>query len=117
MRQHQVIQEQPPVKVHIPPSGSNGRHNNSENTHSRIMQNGNQTGNNRLVEGRYDVVDGSSRTHHQKSSTTSGNVITSSFYPTKTQIISGSEPTLEKVTQLHTSHIQNNNKFLSKGKK
>lgn len=114
MRQQVIHQDPHSASGHnIPPSSSsNGR--TSENTQSRIA-NGSQNGNNRLGGG-YDCTD---EAQNQKCS---GNMIaTSSFYPTKTQMLSGSNgPTLERVTQFHTSHIQqqqNNNTFsMSKGK-
>ena len=110
MRQQVIHQE-----GHIPPSSRNGR-NVDDNTHSRIT-NGSQNGNNRFGGG-YDCTD---EAQHKKASLNGKNVITSSFYqPTKTQIISGNTPTLERVTQIHTSHIQhanNNSLHASKGKK
>ena len=109
MRQQVIHQE-----GHIPPSSRNGR-NVDDNTHSRIT-NGSQNGNNRFGGG-YDCTD---EAQHKKASLNGKNVITSSFYqPTKTQIISGNTPTLERVTQIHTSHIQhanNNSLHASKGK-
>ena len=109
MRQQVIHQE-----GHVPPSSRNGR-NVDTNTHSRIT-NGNQNGNNRFA-GSFDCTD---EAQAKKSSLNGKNVITSSFYqPTKTQIISGNTPTLERVTQIHTSHIQhanNNSLHASKGK-
>ena len=108
MRQQVIHQE-----GHVPPSSRNGR-NGDTNTHSRIT-NGNQNGNNRFA-GSFDCTD---EAQAKKSSLNGKNVITSSYYqPTKTQIISGNTPTLERVTQIHTSHIQhanNNSLHSSKG--
>ena len=110
MRQQVIHQE-----GHVPPSSRNGR-NVDTNTHSRIT-NGNQNGNNRFA-GSFDCTD---EAQAKKSSLNGKNVITSSYYqPTKTQIISGNTPTLERVTQIHTSHIQhanNNSLHSSKGNK
>ena len=110
MRQQVVIHQEPHPSGTSPnniPSSSNGR-TSSDNTHLRIHS---QNGNNRLD---YDCTDEAAVQHHSSSVITS-----SSFYPTKTQIIAGSAPTLERVTQFHTSHIpqQNNNSFSSKGLK
>ena len=97
---------------HIPPSSRNGR-SSSDNTHSKLSNGSQQNGRNQFSNGGggYNCTTDSS---------TPGSHINSSFYPTKTQIISGNTPTLERVTQVHTSHIQNhqhnNNLFTPKGK-
>ena len=108
MRQQVIHQE-----GHIPPSSRNGR-NIDNDTHARIT-NGSQNGNNRFGGG-FDCTD---EAQNKKCSSNGKNVITSSFYhPTKTQIISGNTPTLERVTQIHASHIQqanNNSSHASKG--
>ena len=96
MRQ-QVIQQDPPAG-HTPPPSSNGR--SSNNTHSRLSNGGSRNGNS---SGTFDCTD-----EAVTSSSTS-------FYPTKTQIISRDGATLERITQVHISHIQHNNNTDSKG--
>ena len=113
MRQ-QVIQQE----GHIPPTSRNGR-TSDNNTHTRIT-NGSQNGNNRFGGGGggFDCTDEAQ--NRKCSSGSPASIITSSFYPTKTQIISGNTPTLERVTEIHTSHIQqqqnDNPQIASKGK-
>ena len=111
MRQQVVHQE-----GHIPPTSRNGR-TSDNNTHTRIT-NGSQNGNDRFGGGGFDCTD---EAQNQKcSSTSSAGLITSSFYPTKTQIISGNIPMLERVKEIHTSHIQQqqntNQQIASKGR-
>ena len=110
MRQQVIHQE-----GHIPPTSINGR-TSDNNTHTRNT-NGSQNGNNRFGGG-FDCTDEAQ--NRKCSSGSSASIITSSFYPTKTQIISGNTPTLERVTELHTSHIQQqqnaHSQIASKGK-
>ena len=111
MRQQVIHQE-----GHIPPTSRNGR-TSDNNTHTKIT-NGSQNGNNRFAGGGFDCTDEAQ--NRKCSSGSSAGIITSSFYPTKTQIISGNTPTLERVTEIHTSHIQHqqnsNPQMASKGK-
>ena len=111
MRQQVIHQE-----GHIPPTSRNGR-NSDNNTHTRIT-NGSQNGNNRFGGGGFDCTDEAQ--NRKCSSTSSANIINSSFYPTKTQVISGNTPMLERVTEIHTSHIQQqentDTQLASKGK-
>ena len=110
MRQQVIHQDAPAGQ--IPPPSSNGR--SSNNTHSRISNGGSRNGNN---SGTFDCTD-EAALHSNQNCPSSGNAVTSSstsFYPTKTQIISRDGATLERITQVHISHIQHNNNTESKG--
>ena len=113
MRQQEVVIQQ----QNHPSTAGRGQIASSNNHHRSSTQQDDTPRSSRLSNGSsrngngvghaYDCTD--EAINHRKYSP-SGNGISSSIYhPSKTQIISGSGPTLERVTQFHTSHSQHNN--------